>query len=56
MLVFPLRFQQKRTLHHYRLSIAKDELKAFQEIAKDLLDFDDMQLAAAIKAGEIMEV
>ena len=38
-----------------RSNITGDELKAFQEIAKDLLDFDDMQLAAAIKAGEIME-
>jgi len=55
MLVFPLRFQQERTFQHYLLSTAKDELKAFQKIAKDLLNFDDMQLAKAIKAGEIME-
>ena len=37
-------------------NIRKDELKVFQEIAKDLLGFDDIQLKAALAAGEIEEV
>lgn len=39
-----------------RVSIDKDELKVFQEMAKELLGFDDRQLATALTAGEIMEV
>lgn len=34
----------------------KDELKVFQELAKELLGFDDRQLATALRAGEIVEV
>ena len=39
-----------------RANIRKDELKVFQEIAKDLLGFDDRQLKAALAAGDIEEV
>lgn len=39
-----------------RANIDKDELKVFQELARELLGFDDRQLAAALTAGEIMEV
>ncbi|MEX0739721.1 MAG: type II toxin-antitoxin system RelE/ParE family toxin [Pseudohongiella sp.] len=39
-----------------RSSIDKDELKALQEVAKELLGFDDRQLAIALAAGEIVEV
>ena len=39
-----------------RASIHKDELKLFQEVAKDLLGFDDRQIAKALSAGEIAEV
>lgn len=39
-----------------RANIDKDELKVFQEIAKDLLGLDDQQLATALAAAEIMEV
>lgn len=39
-----------------QINIAKNELKIFQEIAKDLLDFDDQQLAGALIAGEIVEI
>ena len=39
-----------------RASIHKDELKLFQEVAKDLLGFDDRQIAKALSAGEISEV
>jgi hypothetical protein len=31
-------------------------LKVLQELAKELLDFDDRQLATALAAGEILEV
>jgi hypothetical protein len=31
-------------------------LKVLQEVAKELLEFDDRQLAAALTAGEIVEV
>lgn len=37
-------------------SIDKDELKFFQEVAKDLLALSDVQLQVAISAGEMMEV
>ena len=39
-----------------RANIHKDELKAFQKMAKELLEFDDRQIAAALSAGEIVEV
>ena len=39
-----------------RASIDKDELKVFQEVAKELLGFDDRQLATVLTAGEIVEV
>lgn len=39
-----------------RTSIDKDELKIFQEVAKELLSFNDRQLADALSAGEITEV
>lgn len=39
-----------------RANIDKDELKMLQELAKDLLGFDDKQLAIALMAGEIVEV
>ena len=39
-----------------RANIDKDELKVFQEAAKDLLGFDDRQLTTALTAGEIVEV
>ncbi len=39
-----------------RSNIDKDELKVFQEVAKDLLAFNDRQLADALSAGEITEV
>ena len=39
-----------------RANIDKDELKVFQEVAKDLLEFDDRQLTTALAAGEIVEV
>lgn len=39
-----------------RANIDKDELKMLQEVAKELLEFDDRQLATALAAGEIVEV
>jgi len=39
-----------------RSNIDKDELKVLQEVAKELLGFDDRQLAIAQAAGEIVEV
>lgn len=39
-----------------RSNIDKDELRAVQEVAKDLLGFDDRQLGIALQAGEIVEV
>lgn len=39
-----------------RDSINKNELKVLQEIAKELLSFDDRRLTAAMAAGEILEV
>lgn len=39
-----------------RANIDKDELKVLQEVAKDLLGFDDKQLTSALLAGEIVEV
>ena len=39
-----------------RANIDKDELRALQEVAKDLLGFDDSQLDIALQAGEIVEV
>ncbi|MCX7151389.1 MAG: type II toxin-antitoxin system RelE/ParE family toxin [Proteobacteria bacterium] len=39
-----------------RSNIDKDELKVLQEVAKELLAFNDSQLAAAMSVGEIMEM
>lgn len=39
-----------------RSNIDKDELRALQEVAKELLSFDDRQLGIALQAGEIVEV
>lgn len=39
-----------------RANIDKDELKMFQEVAKELLAYNDRQLAAALKTGELFEV
>ena len=39
-----------------RSNIDKDELRALQEVAKELLGFDDRQLGIAVRAGEIVEV
>ena len=39
-----------------RANIDKDELKFLQEVAKELLEFDERQLATALMTGEIMEV
>ena len=39
-----------------RANIRQDELKVFQEVAKELLAFDDRQLRIALAAGEILEV
>ena len=39
-----------------RDNIDKDELRMLQEVAKDLLEFDDRQLATALATGEIVEV
>ena len=39
-----------------RANIDKDELKVLQEMAQDLLGFNDQQLADAIFAGEMTEV
>lgn len=38
-----------------RSNISKDELKVFQEIARELLAFDNQELALALSAGEIVE-
>ena len=39
-----------------RANIDKDELRALQEVAKELLALDDRQLDIALQAGEILEV
>ncbi|MCG3171059.1 MAG: hypothetical protein CALGDGBN_02632 [Pseudomonadales bacterium] len=39
-----------------RDNIDKEELKALQEMARELLGFDEQQLAAALTAGELVEV
>jgi hypothetical protein len=39
-----------------RANIDKDELRALQEVAKDLLRLDDRQLDIALQTGEIVEV
>lgn len=39
-----------------RTNIDKDEMKMLQEVAKDLLGFDDRQLANALTMGEIVTV
>jgi hypothetical protein len=39
-----------------RANIDQDELRLFQEVAKELLGFDDRQIAKALSAGEIAEV
>jgi len=38
-----------------RANIDKDELKVLQEVAKELLELNDRQLAAAMSRGEMME-
>jgi len=39
-----------------RANIDRDELKALQEMAHELLRFDDKQLETALAAGEIVEI
>jgi len=39
-----------------RANIRTDELKVLQELAKDLVGFDDRRLTIALAAGEIVEV
>jgi len=39
-----------------KANIDKDELKLLQEVARDLLDFSEAQLQAAILVGELTEV
>lgn len=39
-----------------RSSIDTDELRALQEVAKELVGFGDRQLAAALAAGELVEI
>jgi hypothetical protein len=39
-----------------RANVDHHELKVLQEVAKELLEFDDRQLAAALTAGEIVEI
>ena len=39
-----------------RANIDKNELKVFQEVAKELLGLNDRQLATALVAGEIVEM
>jgi hypothetical protein len=39
-----------------RANIDQDELRLFQEVAKELLGFDDRRIAKALSAGEIAEV
>jgi hypothetical protein len=39
-----------------RANISLEELKVFQEVAKELLGFNHQQLAAALSKGEIVEV
>lgn len=39
-----------------RVNISQDELRVLQEVAKDLLGFDERQLATALSSGEIVEI
>ena len=39
-----------------RANVHADELKVLQEVAEVLLEFDERQLAAALAAGELVEV
>jgi hypothetical protein len=39
-----------------RANIDKDELKLLQEVASDLLSFNDQQLTTALSNGQITEV
>lgn len=39
-----------------RANFNRDELKFFQEVARDVLEFSYQQLQVAISAGEMMEV
>jgi len=39
-----------------RSNIDKNELRVLQEVAKELLGFDDRQLTIALVAGEIVEI
>ncbi len=39
-----------------RANIDRDELRFFQEVAKELLGLDEVQITAALSAGEIVEI
>jgi hypothetical protein len=39
-----------------RANIDKDELQFFQEVAKELLGLDEVQITMALSAGETVEV
>lgn len=39
-----------------RSNIDKDELRVLQEVARELLGFDDRQLAIALATGEMVEI
>lgn len=39
-----------------RSNIDEDELRALQELARTLVGLDDRQLAAALEAGELVEI
>jgi hypothetical protein len=39
-----------------RANIDKDELRFFQEVAKELLGLDEVQITMALSAGEIVEM
>ena len=39
-----------------RANVDRDELRVLQEVATELLEFDDRELAAALAAGELLEV
>jgi len=39
-----------------RANITREELRMLQEVAKELLGFDDRQVATALATGEIVEV
>ncbi len=39
-----------------RANVTSEELKMLQEVAKELLEFDERQLAVALATGEIVEI